>query len=101
MTTESLPPPTGEEAVPHSATAASAAATSVGERIVYNNRRRSKKAKTIVLPSEHQALALFSKHAMTDNAVVLNVTTQSRQVCSNSANSLTHFTIWRIRLASQ
>ena len=62
--------------MPHSATATSVAATSVGERIIYNNQRRFMKAKTIVLPSEHQALALFSKHATTDNAVVLNVTAQ-------------------------
>ena len=61
--------------------------------IVYNNRRRSKKAKTIVLSSEYQSLNLSSKQPAPDHHVVLNVTMQPRQVCSTPVNPLTHFTI--------
>ena len=91
--TVSSPPPTGEESSPLFIVAVSTTAIPTGKPIVYNNRRRSKKAKTVVLSSEHQSLNLSSKQPAPDHHVVLNVTMQPRQVCSTLANSLTHFII--------
>ena len=75
-------PLTEEESSPPVNAAVPTTAIPTAKSTVYNNRRRSKKAKTIVLSSEYPLLNLSSKRPAPDHHVVLNVTMQPRQVCS-------------------
>ena len=64
---EPSPLPLEEEVVSHPVVATSAVAHPTGERMVYNSQRRSKKAKTVVLPSEHRALTLSLRRTLHPN----------------------------------